>query len=100
MASVPQEDPAADVDRRLHDIAARLYGPGTLARGFFTMSEQFWNVREGLLAELAKELPPEVRSRFTDAELRERAEACIEREQAGVRGRPAAASRGPAPEDR
>jgi hypothetical protein len=99
LASDPPVDPAAEVDRRLHAIAARLYGPGVLARGFLTMSEQFWNVREALLKELARELPPGLRSRFTDAELRERAEACIEREQAGV-GRPTAGSRGPAPDDR
>jgi hypothetical protein len=81
----------------LHAIAARLYGPGALARGFLTMSEVFWNVRETLVAELGKELPREIRSRFTDAQLRERAESCIGREQAGV-GAPAAASRGPASE--
>jgi len=97
VASDPPSDPAAEVDRRLHAIAARLYGPGALARGFLTMSELFWNVREALLVELGKELPPEIRSRFTDAQLRERAESCIGREQAGVGG-PAAAHHGPTSE--
>ena len=84
MASMPSVDPATEVDRRLHALAARLYGRDTLARGFLTMSEQFWNVREALLAGLRRELPAHVRCHFTEAELRGRAEACIEREQAGV----------------
>ena len=85
MDSVPNEELLREIDGRLHALVKRLYGERMLARGYLTMSEIFWNVREGILDQLLRELPDGVRAQFTVGQLRERAEACIRAEQMGAR---------------